>query len=117
MSAFSQSPNCVGYCRAGSLFRQTPHDVEFVIRAHAGDIGHPVGQCEERRDRRDIPDIVIAKSVAGDGAEIRFRDAVRLRADLHREVEHGSLARRDIRLAIVDGDLVRYLRAFARMLK
>src|ERR1700737_3708954 len=96
--------------RADTLFRQTPHHVEFVVRAHGGDVGHPVRQCEERRDRRDIPNVVVAETVAGDLGEIRFRNPVRLGAHLHCEVEHGSLAWRDIRLAVVDGDLVRYLR-------
>jgi hypothetical protein len=110
MSALSQSPTGVAHCQAKSLFRQTPHDVEFVIRAHTRDVGHPIRQCKERRNRGDIPNIVIAKPVVGDGTEIRFRNAVRLVAHLHREVEHGSVARRDIRLAVVDGDLVCYLR-------
>src|SRR5260370_18302675 len=106
MSVLSQSPNWYRPGEAESLFRQTPHDVEFVVRAHAGDVGHPVRQCEERRDRGDIPNVVVAKTVAGDGSEIRFRNPVRFGAHLHREVEHGSLARRDIRLAVIDGDLV-----------
>ena len=37
-------------------------------------------------------------------------DAVRLVADLHREVEHRALARRDVGLAVVDRDLIGHQR-------
>ena len=35
-----------------------------------GDVGHPVRQREERRDRGDVPDVVVAEAVAGDVGEI-----------------------------------------------
>jgi hypothetical protein len=38
--------------------------------------------------------------------EVGLVDLVRRRADLHREVQHGALARRDVGLAVVDRHLV-----------
>src|SRR5580700_1164297 len=48
----------------------------------------------ERRDRGDIPDVVVAETVARDFSEITFRNPVRFGAHFHGEVEHGALARR-----------------------
>ncbi len=48
-------------------------------------------------------------------AKSAFRNLVRLGAHLHREVEHGALARRDIRLAIVDAIWSAICGFFARM--
>jgi hypothetical protein len=42
--------------------------------------------------------------------EVGVVDLVRLQADLHREVEHGALARRDVGLAVVGGHLVGHQR-------
>src|ERR1700712_3246769 len=56
------------------LFRQTSHHIKFVVRAHAGYVGHPVRQREKRRDGGDIPNVVVAETVAGDIAEIVLGD-------------------------------------------
>jgi hypothetical protein len=45
--------------------------------------------------------------------EIGFADRMRVRADLHREVEHGALARRDICLEVVHRDLIGHERLFS----
>ena len=81
--AFAKSKDAVylpGWCgaasddeggapEAGGLLRQPSHHVEFVVRAHRGDVGHPVRQREERGDRGDIPDVVVGKTVAGELAK------------------------------------------------
>src|SRR3954464_15423016 len=47
-----------------ALLRQTSHHVEFAVRAHSGNIRHPVRQREECGNRRNIPDVVVAETVA-----------------------------------------------------
>src|SRR5271163_344804 len=70
----------------GMLFRQPSHHVEFVVRAHRGDVGHPVRQREERGDRGYVPDVGIAETVVGDGREILLGDGLCRGAHLHREI-------------------------------
>ena len=48
----------------------------------------------------------VAEAVRGYRGKIGFRNTVRLDADLHGKIEHRALPRRDIGLAVVDGDLV-----------
>jgi len=44
---------------AGSLFRQTPHHVEFVVGRMAVTLAMPVGQREEGPRSRRIPNVVV----------------------------------------------------------
>src|SRR4051812_32133511 len=92
-----------------ALLRQTSHHVEFGVRAHPSNIGHPVGQREESGNRRDIPDIVVTETVARNVGKVLLGYLLGCPAHLHGKIEHRSLPRRDIRLAIVDGELVGYL--------
>src|SRR3954451_11740050 len=91
---------------ASALLRQTSHHVEFAVRAHPGNIGHPVRQREECGNRRDIPDVVVAETVARNVGKVLLGYLLGCPAHLHGEIEHRPLPRRDIRLAIVDGDLI-----------
>jgi hypothetical protein len=50
------------------------------------------------------------KPCACSGGEVGLVDLVRAQADLHREIEHRALARRDVGLAVVHGHLVGHQR-------
>ena len=91
---------------AQPFIRQPPHEIKFVVRAHRGDVGHPVRQREEGRNRGDVPDVVVGKAMAGDRRKILLGYLLRINAHLHREIEHGALSRRDVGFAVIDGDLV-----------
>ena len=66
----------------------------------------PVGEAEEGGDAGDVPGVLVAEAVLAQRREVGVADAARVAADLHREVEHGLLPRRDVGLAVVDRDLV-----------
>src|SRR5690606_12885513 len=61
-------------------------------------------------DRGDVPRVLVIEAVLGQGLVIRVGHGRGLLAHLHREVEHRPLARGDVRVAVVDGDLVRDVR-------
>ena len=66
---------------------------------------------------RDVPDVLVGEAVRAQRLEVGVADLVRALRDLHGEVEHRALARRDVGLAVVDRDLVgdqRILRADAQ---
>src|ERR1700686_3978741 len=69
--------------RSNDLFRYAPHHIKFVVRPHGGDVRHPVRQREERRNRGNIPNVVVAETVAGDLGKLRFRNPGRPGAPFH----------------------------------
>ena len=70
-------------------------------------------QAEEGGDGGDVPGVFVTEPVGVQGGEIGVVDFMRSQADLHRKVQHGALARRDVgRLAVIDGHLVGHVRLF-----
>jgi hypothetical protein len=56
------------------LLRQPAHQVELVVRPHAGHVGHAVAEAEEGRDGADVPDVFVGEAVAAQGFEIGVAD-------------------------------------------
>ena len=75
--------------------RQPAHQIELVVWAHRRDVGHAVRQREERRDRRDVPGVVIGKAVFGKRREVALGNLLGLAAHLHREIEQPDQDRKD----------------------
>jgi hypothetical protein len=84
----------------------TPPKIKNVVPPHPGHIRHAIGQAEERRHGADIPDVFVIEAVLVQSDEIGVIDGTGIESDLHGEIQHGFLARRDIGLAVVDGDLI-----------
>ena len=59
------------------------------------------------RDGADVPDLLVLESGGPQLVDISLIDLAGAERDLHCEVEHRALPRRDVRLAVVDGHLVR----------
>ena len=92
--------------------------IELVVRPHAGDVRHAVRQGEEGGDGARCPRCPRrVKPCARSAAKSSSPTSCERCADLHGEIEHRALARRDVGLAVVDRDLVgdqRLLRADAQ---
>src|SRR5262245_5958237 len=76
------------------------------IWPHVGGRGNTVRHVEEPRHRRDIPDVALGKSSAAQALAIRFLDRPRLGRELCGKIQHGALARRQARGAIVHHHLL-----------
>src|SRR3569832_4451 len=74
------------------LLRYPPHQINLRVRHHVREARDAVRQPEERRDRRDVPDVFVAEAVRVQRREIIVADFIGAQAHLHREVEHRLLA-------------------------
>src|SRR5579863_4667980 len=75
-----------------------PHRIKFIVR--------PDGHREHRRDRRDVPGVVVREAVALQVLVVSVLDRLRALRDLDGEIEHRLLPWAEIGLAMIDRDLV-----------
>ena len=108
-----------GRARSGDVFvRRAPvpavrsgsplasHRIELVVRPDGEGVGEPVGHREQGGDCGDVPGVFVRKAMTFQRSVILFLDVVRALGDLDGEVEHRLLPRRQVGLAMIDGDLV-----------
>ena len=69
-------------------------------------MGHTVREGEERRNRADVPDVLVTESVFAQSGAVRLVHFLGMQGDLYREVQHGALPRADVGLAVIDRYLV-----------
>ena len=72
-----------------------------AVRPHVGGGGDAVGHVEEAGDGGDVPDVAVGKAGAAQPRAILLLDQPRLGGELDGEVEHGALALRQPRGAII----------------
>src|SRR5215218_6686365 len=89
-----------------SKFSTAAKRIELVVGAQAGEVGQTVRHPEESRDGRDVPNLVIAETVLAQYDAVSLTHLLSPLRDLHGEIEHGSLPRRDVRLPVVACDLI-----------
>ena len=68
--------------------------------------GDAVRQTKERSDGGNVSGVFVIEPMGVQGGKVFVVDFIGFQAHLHRKVEHGALARRDIGLAVVDSHLV-----------
>src|SRR5579863_9343176 len=83
-----------------------PHRIKFIVRPDREGVGEPVGHREHRRDRRDVPGVVVREAVALQVVVVSVLDRLRALRDLDGEIEHRLLPWAEIGLAMIDRDLV-----------
>jgi hypothetical protein len=71
------------------LARHPAHQIELGIGLHAREAGHPVGQSEEGGNGRNVPDILVVKTVRVQGFVVGIVDFGAVQTDLHGKVQHG----------------------------
>src|SRR5215467_7307016 len=91
---------------SGGIDLTAPHRVELRVRLHVREIRHAVRQIEEGGHRPDIPDVGVREAVATERLEVGLIDLCRALRHLDGEVEHGTLAWGQLRVAVVRADLV-----------
>src|SRR5581483_5198949 len=96
------------YTGSALLLRRgySAQEEELLVWSHRNEMRHSIGQCEERSDRSDVPDVLGTEAVRAQIIVVGLGNGFRRARELHREVEHRALPRRDVRLAMVHGDLI-----------
>jgi len=89
------------------VFGLPSEKVEFVVGAHGDEIGHAVRQRKKGRDRADVPDILVGEAMDPERLVVAVGELDRPQRNLERERQHRLLPVADVRLAIIDRDLVR----------
>src|SRR5699024_6289356 len=72
-------------------FCDAPEQIELVIRAHVGQIGHAIGEAEEGTDCANIPDVLVRKASLMQRLHVRLRDFMGALRYLDGEIQHQLL--------------------------